>query len=86
MIWVDEQRAIGERMIVVEHEKVMCMGYARFCDEYEKCFQALFERVRADLLAPEAVHRLTEAQHLLSDLVRALDSDRDRYTRDLDQA
>jgi hypothetical protein len=32
MIWSDVQRAIGERMIVEEHGKVLCMGYATFCD------------------------------------------------------
>jgi hypothetical protein len=30
MIWSDERRAIGERMMVEEHGKVLCMGYATF--------------------------------------------------------
>lgn len=38
MIWSDEQRALGERMIVEEHGKVLCMGYAAFRERCEVAF------------------------------------------------
>jgi hypothetical protein len=86
MIWSDEQRAIGERMIVEEHGKVLCMGYARFCDDYEARFAPTCEHLRGEFQQPSARPRLRELQHLLCDLVETLDSRRVRYTRDLDRA
>jgi hypothetical protein len=86
MIWTDEQRAIGERMIVEEHGKVLCMGYARFCDEYDERFAPLCKRLLADLADPDAADRLRDVQHELCKLVETLDVDRVRYTRDLDRA
>jgi hypothetical protein len=80
MIWADEQRAIGERMIVEEHGKLLCMGYARFCDDYAASFAMLFDRVREDLHHPRAVHRLQGTQQSLCKLVRALDTDKLRYS------
>jgi hypothetical protein len=86
MIWSDEQRAIGERMIVEEHSKILCMGYARFCDEYEARFAPTCEHLRGEFQQPSAQPRLRELQHLLCDLVETLDSRRVRYNRDLDRA
>lgn len=86
MIWADEQRALGERMIVDEHDRVICMGYARFCDEYEARFEPLCARLLAELEDPAAANRLRDVQHLLCDLVQTLDDNRVRYTRDLDRA
>jgi hypothetical protein len=85
MIWSDEQRAIGERMIVEEHGKVLCMGYAKFRDACDDVF-ASSGRVRAELRDPAAQSRLREAQHLLCELVEALDNRRLRYTRNLERA
>ncbi|MEA2219487.1 MAG: hypothetical protein QOJ35_2113 [Solirubrobacteraceae bacterium] len=80
MIWTDEQRAVGERMIVEEHGKLMCMGYARFCDDYDAHFKMLCDRMCADLHDPDAKQRLSTVQALLCDLVRALDQDALRYS------
>jgi hypothetical protein len=86
MIWADEQRAIGERMIVQEHDTVLCMGYARFCDEYDARFGSLCRRLLADLLDPSSARRLRGVQHLLCELIEMLDARRVRYTEDLERA
>lgn len=80
MIWVDEQRAIGERMIVHDGDGAHCMGYAAFCDAYDKCFAQLFKRVIDDLDAPAAKVRLRDVQHHLCELVSQLDKKRLRYS------
>jgi hypothetical protein len=82
MIWSDEQRAIGERMIIEDHGKVLCMGYARFCDEAERIYAGSLSRIRAQVHDPAAHERLREIQHLLCDLVEALDEQHVRYTPD----
>lgn len=86
MIWKDEQRAIGERMIVEEHGNVLCMGYATFGDRCHELFAPWLDRLRAELQdgAPDA--RLRDVQHGLCDLVETLDTRRVRYTHDLDRA
>jgi hypothetical protein len=87
MIWSDEQRAIGEQMIVEEHDKVLCMGYARFHDDYATRFAPWCERLRDELQSPMARDRLREVQHLLCELVETLDAHRVRYTaEDLERA
>ena len=86
MIWSDEQRAIGERMIVEEHQKVLCMGYAAFGERCEDGFAVWLERLRRDVGAESARARMRDVQHLLCDLVEALDKDRVRYTADLERA
>src|SRR5881227_3888846 len=45
MIWSDEQRAIGEQMIVEEHGDVLCMGYARFRERCADTFLSHRDRV-----------------------------------------
>jgi hypothetical protein len=86
MIWRDEQRAIGEHMIVEEHGKVLCMGYARFSDTCAVTFGALRDRVRLDVSDATVHNRLRDAQHLLCELVETLDRRRVRYTEDLQRA
>jgi hypothetical protein len=86
MVWVDEQRAIGERMIVSEHDKVICMGYARFCDEYDARFASLCAGMLGDLVDGSSAGRLREVQHLLCELVETLDKRRVRYTEHLERA
>jgi HAMP domain-containing protein len=79
MIWSDEQRAIGERMIVEEHGKVLCMGYATFRDRCDDTFGPLRRRIVAELGEEPAHARLRDVQHLLCDLVEALDPRGLRY-------
>lgn len=86
MIWSDEQRALGERMIVEEHGKVLCMGYARFSDACDSTFEPWCARLRTELHEAPASDRLREVQHLLCELVETLDTHRVRYTRDLKRA
>ncbi|MGH2942711.1 MAG: hypothetical protein ACRDLN_08065 [Solirubrobacteraceae bacterium] len=86
MVWADEQRAIGERMIVEEHAKVLCMGFARFHDEYAERFAPWCERLRGELHAATGRDRLRDVQHLLCELVETLDAQRVRYTQDLERA
>jgi hypothetical protein len=86
MIWSDEQRAIGEQMIVEEHGDVLCMGYATFRERCADTFVIHRERLRSEIGDPRVTERLREAQHLLCDLVEALDSRRVRYTQNLDRA
>jgi len=86
MIWSDEQRALGELMIVEEHGKVLCMGYAKFRAACDDTFAPWCERVRDELAQESARDRLREVQHLLCDLIETLDASRVRYTRDLERA
>jgi hypothetical protein len=74
MIWRDEQRAIGERMIVEEHGTVLCMGYARFSDCCDTLFGPWLERLWRELPEPSAHARLRNVQHALLDLVEQLDA------------
>jgi hypothetical protein len=82
MLWTDEQRAIGERMIVQEGDRSYCMGYARFCDEYDDRFASLCARLRTDLTDPAAAPRLRDAQRLLCELVSTLDKQHLRYSKE----
>jgi hypothetical protein len=86
MVWSDEQRAIGERMIVEEHNKVLCMGYASFRGRCDEVFDAWAGRVRGDLEDATAQTRLRDVQHRLCELVETLDQRRVRYTTGLDRA
>ena len=86
MIWTDEQRAIGERMIVEEHGKVLCMGYARFNEAYPTLLAPWCDRLRAELQSEAGWPRLRDLQHLLCELVETLDARRTRYTEDLERA
>lgn len=86
MIWADEQRAIGERMIVIEHDRVLCAGYARFHDEYTERYAPWCERLRGELHATASGDRLRDVQHLLCELVETLDARRVRYTQNLQRA
>jgi hypothetical protein len=81
MIWADEQRALGERMIVEEHGKVLCMGYARFRDRCDDVFGDWRERVELELRDPQALRRLRILQHLLCELVETLDERNVRYSK-----
>ncbi len=86
MIWSDEQRAIGERMIVEENGDVLSMGYARFRERCADTFLSYREQLVKEIGAPGVNDRLRDAQHLLCDLVETLDSRRVRYISNLDRA
>jgi hypothetical protein len=86
MIWSDEQRAIGELMIVEEHSKVLCMGYATFHGRCDDRFAGWRERIREELRDESALARLRDIQHLLCELVETLDHKRIRYPQDLERA
>jgi hypothetical protein len=86
MIWNDEQRALGELMIVEEHGKVLCMGYARFRRDQDGAFGPWLSRLRKELPDAGALERLREVQHLLCELVETLDNRKLRYRQDLDRA
>lgn len=86
MIWGDEQRALGERMIVEEHGKVLCMGYAAFRERCEIAFAPWYARLREDLQKDAAHERLRDVQHLLCELVETLDTNRVRYAENLERA
>jgi hypothetical protein len=86
MIWADEQRGIGERMIVEEHGKVLCMGYAAFHGRCDDTFAVWCERLRTEIEDESARARLRDVQHLLCQLVETLDTRRIRYTQDLERA
>lgn len=86
MIWGDEQRAIGEQMIVEEYGKVLCMGYASFLEQYDVTFAMWRDRLRSELDHESAQARLRHVQRLLCELVQTLDPERVRYTDGLDRA
>jgi len=86
MIWGDEQRAIGELMIVEEYGKVLCMGYAKFCERSDLAFVTWRDRLRVEVHDDAAQARLRDVQHLLCELVETLDAKRVRYTDDLQRA
>ena len=86
MLWTDEQRALGEKMIVEANGDLLCMGYAQFRDESDSTFRVHCEWLRSEIGDPGVTDRLRDTQHLLCDLVETLDHRRVRYTRNLDRA
>jgi hypothetical protein len=85
MIWSDEQRAIGERMIVEEHGVVLCVGYARFIEKRDELSGRWLEPLERDIhvVAAKRSVRLAKVQNLLCDLLERLDSSGVRYDRPL---
>ena len=73
-------------MIVEEQGDVLCMGYAQFRERCADVFLAHRERLLREIGDPRVNERLRVVQHLLCDLVEALDSRRVRYTQNLDRA
>jgi hypothetical protein len=86
MLWRDEQRAIGERMIVEEHGKVLCMGYARFSECCETAFAPWLERLWAEISEPAAQARMRAVQHSLCELAQMLDARGVLYADELERA
>jgi hypothetical protein len=86
MLWSDEQRALGERMIVDDHADVLCMGYGAFRKECGGEFGEHCDRLRAEVADPGVKERLRAAQYLLCELVETLDDRGVRYTQNLERA
>jgi uncharacterized protein (DUF2267 family) len=86
MLWSDEQRALGEQMIVEEYGDVLCMGYARFRKQCDDSFKVHREWLRREIGEAGVKDRLRDAQHLLCALVETLDSRQVRYTQSLERA
>jgi cell division protein FtsB len=86
MIWSDEQRALGEQMIVEDGGEVLCMGYAKFRERCADTFRSRCESLEKEIGDPGVSERLRDAQHLLCELVETLDSRRVRYTDNLERA
>src|SRR5262249_6924107 len=83
MIWGDEQRALGEQMLVPDRDRMISMGYAQFSAKCDDTFKPWIDRLRAELHEPEAQERLRDVQHGLCELVLTLDQNHLRY-RDLE--
>jgi ribosomal protein S17E len=87
MLWHEEQRAIGERMINEDGETANCVGYATFVERYPRHYARWFERFEKALDHETATKskRLTELRRILRELVVALDPDQLRYERSWEQ-
>jgi hypothetical protein len=83
MLWREEQRAIGERMIDDDAESANCVGYATFVERYAEIYQRWFERFETSLDHDTATtsSRLVELRRILRDLVAALDPEELRHER-----
>jgi hypothetical protein len=85
LVWRGEQRAIGERMIEREGDRIQCLGYASFLEREEPAFRRWFSRLEAEIneVAEEANPRLIELQHALVKLIRELDPQAMRYSDEM---
>jgi hypothetical protein len=83
MLWVEEQRGIGEQMIAGDGAGIRCMGYATFVEEKQR-FHQLFRRTDRDIREgrAHASARLRDARALLRQLVRELDKEQLLYDLD----
>jgi hypothetical protein len=83
-LFAGEQRAIGERLLVAEPDRLGCIGYARFLDWRQTSTDPLVEKLRADVLSlrdglDPARDRLVAIQAALVDLLDFLDSKHVRF-------
>ena len=77
-VFAGEQRAIGERLITRNHERVDSMGYGAFLDQLPSGKDTLLDALRDDVLrlaqnVEVARPRLVALQHALIDLLDFLD-------------
>jgi hypothetical protein len=79
MLWQEEQRGIGERMIEANGSPT-CVGYATFVEQYERRFAPLLGGFESHLDRPgvEDSLRLLEVRDALARLVHQLDEEQ-RY-------
>jgi hypothetical protein len=80
MIWREEQRAIGERMLSGDAQPLTCIGFASFTDRYTDEFERWLRPVASSLRAPFDRRRLVKLHNLLIDLGKQLDPDEVRYS------
>lgn len=87
MIWRAEQRGLGEQMIVAQHGKMSCLGYASFL-KHRSSMKEWLDPLEHDLetLTDDGRARLTQLQHLLLELVSELDDKHKRYPSGLSRA
>jgi len=76
MLWQEEQRGIGERMIIGDGP-TRCMGYAAFLDRYDKGFQRVLAEFSVGLTIAGVAKslRLVELRDALAKLVEQLDDE-----------
>jgi hypothetical protein len=80
MLWVEEQRAIAELMIVNDGGVTTCLGFAAFVEQFDAKFEPWFKRFASKLSAADLPRsRLTELFNLLLILGDALDPEGLRY-------
>lgn len=81
MLWQEEQRGVGERMIEGEG-RGRCVGYASFIEDYDPRFEPLFADFRSHLQVPSVSKslRLLELRSALARLVEQLDEEK-RYVQ-----
>jgi hypothetical protein len=84
MLWREEQRAIGERMIERHGDDASCVGYATFAESYEQTYSRWLGRFEGKLDRATAMKstRLPHLRTTLRSLVAALDPEELRYGRD----
>jgi hypothetical protein len=77
MLWHEEQRGIGERMIV-SNETPRCKGFATFVDQYEADFAGPLTGLEMALVLPGVAKslRLLEVRDALARLVVQLDNEK----------
>jgi hypothetical protein len=89
MLWVDEQRGIGELMTDPSGtSKFFVRGHAAFRSEYDSIFEMWMERLASDLFTRTALtsNRLRFLQWALYGLVRQLDEEGAYGTRWMDRS
>lgn len=87
MLWREEQRAIGERMIE-EGDLTTCVGYATFVESYPQTYARWFDRFGGTLSREAAMTstRLHDLRDALRLLVELLDPDQLRFRRSWSRA
>jgi hypothetical protein len=84
MLWREEQRAVGERMIERHGDEAGCVGYATFAEHYEMTYSRWLGRFEKKLDRETAIssRRLPALRETLRALVKALDPEELRFRRD----
>lgn len=79
MLWREEQRAIGERMISADSATLTTIGFAQFDELYVDRFAAWLDSFATTLEGRFSRERLIELHHRLIDLGKRLDPQELRY-------
>jgi hypothetical protein len=78
MVWAEEQRGIGEQMIIPRRDTpATCRGYANFARNYEDVFAAWMDPIARFMLSDAAIksHRIQLLEWALLGLVMQLDEE-----------